>query len=170
MKPILFFILFFSLIVFYMIYSGLSGLLIKLTLVCIGSGKVWSLELNMLNSSRVVVEFTHSVHLSREVDVLAVTSRGFYLVSTYAEDLGAGVPSSPSELGGGWTVPGSAIIYQDVWIYRGQALLFDLANAYNMTVHVGAIAVDSTKCSRLVVSAGLNKLVSKILDVLLARG
>ncbi len=101
----------------------------------------------------VVVVFTHSVHLSVEYDKLAVTPKGFYVTEVYAEDLGAGVPSSPSELGGGFSVPGPAVHYVDVWSYRGKVLVFDLYNAINMTVQLGSVKLfDSSACRQLVLA------------------
>ena len=131
-------------------YTGVAGLLVPLRLECPGgAGTVY-----LLNGSRLVVSFVHSVHLTPERDVLAVTSRGFYLVEVWAEDLGAGVPSSPAELGGGVAVEGPLVAYTGVWAWRGTRLLLDLGNALNMTVELPGLRLTAGSCPRLLLELG----------------
>ena len=97
----------------------------------------------------IVVEFTHSVHKTPEIDVVdpgpVMTVRAMAFM-----EYGAGVPESPGGIGGSiLDTSGDYIVYQGGGMSIGGYILYNLRDVIDPDISIAGIPVDGEKCSML---------------------
>ncbi len=97
----------------------------------------------------IVVEFTHSVHKTPEIDVVdpgpIMTVRALAFM-----EYGAGVPESPRSIGGSiLDVSGDYIVYQGGSMGIGSYILYNLRDVIDPDISIAGIPIDGEKCGVL---------------------
>jgi len=99
----------------------------------------------------VSIYFIHSVHRVPEVDLLYTGRDGFIVRAIAFQEHGAGVPSSPSDIGA--VIQGESggfIVYQNGSYRLGYSIAYNVNDVIGLDILIGGrIHLDSSVCSLL---------------------
>ena len=101
----------------------------------------------VIAAEKIYYDFIHSVHKTREVDVMSISRGALVVTRVYFSELGAGVPSSPSELGGQGSGVAFGLHYFDADSPVGDVIEFSWAEWPYARVGGGGFWLSAVDCS-----------------------
>lgn len=94
----------------------------------------------------VYYDFVHSVHKTREIDVMNVEKGVLILSKIYFSQLGAGVPSAPSEVGGSGGGEAFGLYYFDASSTLGRTIEFSWTGWTHARAGGGGFWLSASEC------------------------